>query len=176
MITRFPRLLPPDRFRQLEVLQQVTTAFSSLVGPSSPLRAPLGKALTPEDREKRRHVGMLFRRASKKSLAQIHNQKSQDLTTPAADPPEAMQPPSSLGDKKSVLKRAKPAPETVCLSPLAEEQGPGPDPNMAAFTVQEGALRHGPLTEGQPRPPVNVLLRKRSTGRARESFEMEEAS
>ncbi|XP_034005574.1 uncharacterized protein itprid1 isoform X1 [Trematomus bernacchii] len=164
-----------NRFRQLEVLQQVTTAFSSLVGPSSPLRAPLGKALTPEAREKRRHVGMLFRRASKKSLSQIHNQKSQDLTTPAADPPEAMQPPSSLGDKKSALKRAKPGhPEAVCLSPLAEEQGPGPDPNIAAFTVQEGALRHGPLTEGQPRPPANVLLRKRSTGPARESFEMEE--
>ncbi|KAK1885456.1 Protein ITPRID1 [Dissostichus eleginoides] len=164
-----------NRFRQLEVLQQVTTAFSSLVGPSSPLRAPLGKALTPEAREKRRHVGMLFRRASKKSLSQIHNQKSQDLTTPAADPPEAMQPPSSLGDKKSALKRAKPGLlETVCLSPLAEEQGPGPDPNVAAFTVQGGGLRHGPLTEGQPRPPANVLLRKRSPGPARESFEMEE--
>ncbi|XP_033964154.1 uncharacterized protein itprid1 isoform X4 [Pseudochaenichthys georgianus] len=164
-----------NRFRQLEVLQQVTTAFSSLVGPSSPLRAPLGKALTPESREKRRHVGMLFRRASKKSLSQIHNQKSQDLTPPAADPPEAMQPPSSLGDKKSALKRAKPGLlETVFLSPLAEEQGPGPDPNMAAFTVQGGALRHGPLTEGQPRPPAKVLLRKRSTGPARESFEMEE--
>lgn len=120
---------------------------------------------------------MLFRRASKKSLSQIHNQKSQDLTTPAADPPEAMQPPSSLGDKKSALKRAKPGLlETVFLSPLAEEQGPGPDPNMAAFTVQGGALRHGPLTEGQPRPPAKVLLRKRSTGPARESFEMEEAS
>ncbi|KAF3836487.1 hypothetical protein F7725_029045 [Dissostichus mawsoni] len=135
-----------NRFRQLEVLQQVTTAFSSLVGPSSPLRAPLGKALTPEAREKRRHVGMLFRRASKKSLSQIHNQKSQDLTTPAADPPEAMQPPSSLGDKKSALKRSKPVLlETVCLSPLAEEQGPGPDPNVAAFTSDSSGFLEEPI-------------------------------
>ncbi|KAK5849721.1 hypothetical protein PBY51_014032 [Eleginops maclovinus] len=166
-----------NRFRQLEVLHQVTTAFSSLVGSSSPLKVPLGKAMTPEARERRRHVGMLFRRASKKSLSQNPNQKS---TTPTADSPPcaapgSMQPPSSLSDNKSTLKRAKPGVlETVFLSPLAEEQGPGPDPNMAAFPVQEGGLRHEPLTEGQPRPPGNVLPRKRSPGQTKESFEIEE--
>ncbi|XP_037612391.1 mucin-5AC isoform X2 [Sebastes umbrosus] len=173
-----------NRFRELEVLQQVTTAFSSLVG-SSPSSPSSGKALPPEARERRRRVGMLFRRASKKSLSQIHSRKSQDLTTPAANAspcaaPESVQPPFSHGDKKVPLKRVKPGLllETVCLSPLAEEQGAGPDlqpqPNVAPLIAHEGALRHGPLTEGHPMAANTFLLRKKSPGPTRESFEMEE--
>ncbi|XP_078018988.1 uncharacterized protein itprid1 isoform X2 [Epinephelus lanceolatus] len=177
-----------NRFRQLEVLQQVTTAFSSLVGSSSssPLTAPLGKDLSPEARERRSRVGMLFRRASKKSLSQIHNQKTPELTAPAATScpcaaPESPQPPSSPGDKTVLLKRVKPGvPETVCLSPLAEEQGAGPDPqpqpNETPLIGQEEALRlrQCPLREGPPVTASTSLLRKRSPGLARESFEMEE--
>ncbi|XP_029979753.1 flocculation protein FLO11-like [Sphaeramia orbicularis] len=57
-----------NRFRQLEVLQQVTTAFSSLVSSDLPAEA----------RERRKRVGMLFRRASKRSLSQIHNHTTQE--------------------------------------------------------------------------------------------------
>ncbi|KAF1372759.1 hypothetical protein PFLUV_G00251950 [Perca fluviatilis] len=175
-----------NRFRQLEVLQQVTTAFSSLMGSSSssPLTAPLGKALTPEARERRRRMGMLLRRASKNSLSQIRNPKTQDLTTPATTSSpcatlEPLQPPLSLGDKKVLLKRVKPGlSETVCLSPLAEELGavpdPQPQPNMAPLIVQEGALRHWPMTEAHPLTANTFSLRRKSPGQARESFEMEE--
>ncbi|XP_068565718.1 serine-rich adhesin for platelets [Cebidichthys violaceus] len=175
-----------NRFRQLEVLQQVTTAFSSLVrsSSSSPLRAPLGKALSPEAQERRRRMGILFRRASKKSLSQIHNHKTQDLTTPAATyspcaAPESLQPPFNLGDKNFPSKRDKPGLlETGCLSPLAEEKGAGPDPqpqpNVAPLVDQEGALSHRTLTEGQPLTANTFLLRKKSLGQARESFEIEE--
>ncbi|XP_070709419.1 uncharacterized protein itprid1 [Pempheris klunzingeri] len=171
-----------DRFRQLEVLQQVTTAFSSLVGSSSSaVRGPQGKDLPPEARERRRRVGMLFRRASKKSLSQIRNHKSQDLTTSAATSPlcaapELLQPPASLGDKKVPLKRVRPGLESVCLSPLAEEQGAGPDPQpQAAFlTAQDGALRPPALRECHPLTASTFSQRKRSLGQVRESFEMEE--
>ncbi|XP_050922597.1 uncharacterized protein itprid1 isoform X6 [Lates calcarifer] len=175
-----------NRFRQLEVLQQVTTAFSSLVGSSSSsaLRAAQGKDLPPEAQERRRRMGMLFRRASKKSLSQVHNYKSQDLTTPnATSSPcaasESSQPPPYLGDKKIPLKRFKPGLlETACLSPLAEEQGTGPEPqsqpHMVFFTGQEGPLRSGPLREGHPLTANASAERKKSPGQASESFEMEE--
>lgn len=127
-------------------------------------------------------MGMLFRRASKKSLSQIHNNKTQDQSTPAATSPlcttpELLQPPPSLGDKIVPLKRVKPGLETVCLSPLAEEQGAGPDPqpDVASLASQEGALRPWPLRECPPLT-ANTLQRKKSPGQARESFEMEEAS
>ncbi|XP_071755499.2 uncharacterized protein itprid1 [Centroberyx gerrardi] len=172
-----------NRFRQLEVLQQVTTAFSSLVGASSSPSSPGAPMLPAEARERRRRMGMLFRRASKKSLSQTHNQNTQDPTTQAATYPSAApqpsQPLTSLGDKKTPVKRVKPGlQETICLSPLAEEQGPGPDtqpqPQVAFFVAQEGALRPGPLKEGHPLTPPTAIQRKRSPGQARESFEMEE--
>ncbi|XP_044196321.1 uncharacterized protein itprid1 [Thunnus albacares] len=175
-----------NRFRQLEVLQQVTTAFSSLVGSSSSsslFRAPPGKDLAPEARERRKRMGMLLRRASKKSQSQIcHSPNTQDPTTPpATTPPSAstgsLQLPPSLGDEKVPLKRVKPGlQETVCLSPLVEEQGASPDPqlHMASFNVREGALRHRPLREGYPLTANTFLQRKKSPGQAKESFEMEE--
>ncbi|XP_054483088.1 protein ITPRID1-like [Anoplopoma fimbria] len=171
-----------NRFRQLEVIQQVTTAFSSLMrsSSSSPLRAPLGKTLSPEARERRKRMGIMFRRASKKSLSQIHNRKTQDLTKPDAKSSpcvsaESLQPPVSLGDKNIFSKRLEPGLlETVCLSPLTEEKSAGPDtqpqPNVAPLKAQEGALRHLPLTAN------TFLLRKKSPRQLRESFEIEEAT
>ncbi|XP_040022554.2 uncharacterized protein itprid1 [Gasterosteus aculeatus] len=165
-----------NRFRQLEVLQQVTTAFSSLVRSpsSSPLRAPR----PPEAQERRRRMGLLFRRASKKSLSQLHtrNHKTQDLNTAAATSaaPESLPPPFSPADKDIPSKKTRHGLlETVCLSPLAEETEAGPDPqaepNVAPVMAQEGALGHWALTGGQ-----TSLLGKKSPAQARESFEIEE--
>ncbi|XP_029935734.1 mucin-12 [Myripristis murdjan] len=171
-----------NRFRQLEVLQQVTSAFSSLVGASS--SSALGaqrlmKDLPAEARERRRRMGMLFRRASKKSLSQIPSSSTQDQTTQATASPSAapqpLQPPASPGDTKALVKRVKPGlQDTVCLSPLAEELGPGPDTQEASSITQDSALRLGPLKEGHPLSPNTALERRRSPGQARESFEMEE--
>lgn len=126
-------------------------------------------------------MGMLFRRASKKSLSQIHNHKTQDVTTPAATSPLCATPellktaPSPVD--KVPLKRVKPGLlETVCLSPLAEEQGAGldPQPHVASLNAKEGALRPQPLRECHPL--TANTQRKKSPGQPRESFEMEEAS
>ncbi|KAM6971601.1 uncharacterized protein itprid1 [Tautogolabrus adspersus] len=172
-----------NRFRQLEVLQQVTTAFSSLLGSSSSLRASQEKDLPPEVRERRRRMGMLFRKASKKTLSHIKNKKKQDLTTSHATSPlaapESHYPPSSLADNRIPLKRVKTGfLETMCLSPLAEEQGTGPDaqsnPQVASLIAQDGALRSWSLREGRSLTGNPFLQRKKSPGQVRESFEMEE--
>lgn len=174
-----------DRFRQLEVLQQVTTAFSSFIGSSSsPLKATQGKDLPPEAQERRRRMSMLFRRASKKSLGQIHRNKTHGLTIPAANcapASESQQPTSSPRDKNVCLKRVKPGSlETASLSTLAEEQGNDPDLQsqhpLVYLLSQEGALKSAPLREGHPLAAKSFLQRKKSQGQIRESFEMEEAS
>nr|XP_020465875.1 sperm-specific antigen 2-like [Monopterus albus] len=166
-----------NRFRQLEVLQQVTTAFSSLMVLSSspPMRTPLGKDLSPEAQEKRRYMGMLFRRASKKSLSQMHSHKTQEPT------PELLHPPPGFGDQKIPLKRLRTGLlETVCLSPLAEEQLDGPvpqtQPQLVSFIAQEGALRPEALKECDPLTVNTFLEKKTGPGQATESFEMEEMS
>ncbi|CAL8400566.1 unnamed protein product [Gadus morhua 'NCC'] len=152
-----------NRFRQLEVLHQVTTAFTALVG-SGPPKAHGSvqvKTLPAEAQERRRRVGLLLRRASKMSL-NLEAGGNAGEGAPAA---------ALKGDKKALsLKRP------AALSPLAEEQGPQ-DPLLpqvpGAFQPQDGALRLEPLKEDQPLdtsgPP-----RKRSSGKSRESFEMEE--
>lgn len=168
-------LSPSDRFRQLEVFQQVTTAFSSLVGSSSSslVRAPQRKELSPEALERRRRMAMLFRRASKKSLNEIHN-KTQDKTTP-----ESLQPQPFLGDKK-VQKRTKPGQkEVIYLSRLAEEPGAGPEPQdqpqITSLKAQEGAS--WPSSEGHPVTADTFLQRKKIPGTVSEfEFEMDEAS
>ena len=141
----------------------MTTAFTALVG-SGPPKAHGSvqvKTLPAEAQERRRRVGLLLRRASKMSL-NLEAGGNAGEGAPAA---------ALKGDKKALsLKRP------AALSPLAEEQGPQ-DPLLpqvpGAFQPQDGALRLEPLKEDQPLdtsgPP-----RKRSSGKSRESFEMEE--
>ncbi|XP_047424602.1 protein ITPRID1 [Mugil cephalus] len=149
-----------SRFRQLEVLQQVTTAFTCLVGPlSSPLRSR--PDLPPEAQERRRRMGMLFRRASKKSLRQMHNYKSQDLNT------------ARLRDSKAPLKRDKSGSMEI---PLTEEQEAESQPQLDSSKAQTGTLGSASMMDGAPPAHSSVPRRKTSPGQARDSFEMEEAS
>lgn len=145
----------------------MTTAFSCLVGsPSTPLRTKLVKDLSAESRERRRRVGMLFRRASKKSLNCKHHQH---VNPPAA--PASLQPTLSLTDKKGPV-------DTECLSPVAEGQETGPEQSMShltSLTTQEGALRSRPLKEIYQPAANSFSQSKKSPGQARESFEIEEA-
>lgn len=129
-------------------------------------------------------MGMLFKRASKKSLGQIHNYKAQGLTTPAANSvhgpaPEPQKHQPSLQDQRVFATRVSGSAETVCLSPLAEEPGNGPDFHTELHLeviYQEGAFKSVPLRDGYPHPAKAFLQRMKSQGQARESFEMEEAS
>lgn len=153
-------LFPSDRFRQLDVFQQVTTAFSSLVESAS-IRTPQNKQLPPEALERRRHVAMMYRRASK-------NSKSHSITTSAATTapcvaPELQQPPALLGDKTFFLKRATP---DHIAGPELQAQC-----QMPSLRSQGGAPRHWPTKDSQVRRSA-LLYRKKIT----ESFEMDEAS
>ena len=141
----------------------MTTAFSTLMG-SGPPMAPgsvLVKNLPAEAQERRRRVGLLLRRASKMSLNLEAGGKDGE-----GAPAVALK-----GDKKALsLKRL------ASLSPLAEEQGPQDQllPQApGAFQPQDGAVRLEPLKEDQPLD-TSGPLRKRSSGKARESFELEE--
>ncbi|XP_023855304.1 protein ITPRID1 [Salvelinus sp. IW2-2015] len=174
-----------NRFRQLEVLQQVTTAFSSLVGGAS--TDSLSESGVPvlasaEAREKRKRMGMLLRRVSRKTLSQtqfqtqIQTQDSQDTNpTPHSPIAHLQQPLAGLPDRRTPLKRARQGlAESICLTPLAEEQGlvsEAPEPHLVP---QEGALRLEVVKEYQPLISSGIPTRKKSHGEARESFEMEE--
>lgn len=175
-------VVSPDRFRQLEVLQQVTTAFTSLVGSSSSLlKAQLDKDLPPEARERRRRMGMLFRRASKKSLSQMRSQKALDLSTAdvSSAAPGSLHTPPNVGDKKVPIERQM---ETGSLSPLAEELGAGQEPQaqpqslVVSVMTKEATLKPGAMREGHPLTVMSLLQRKKNQWQAKESFEMEEAS
>ncbi|KAJ8279972.1 hypothetical protein COCON_G00070380 [Conger conger] len=64
-----------NRFRQLEVLHQVTSVFSALVPGPPPAPAPGSSAdLSDASRDRRRRLGQLFRRASKKTLSTTQSQ------------------------------------------------------------------------------------------------------
>lgn len=177
------------RFRQLEVLHQVTTAFNSLVGggSSGASRGPLVN-MSPEAREKRKRMGMLLRRASKKTLSLARSSQEQPPTSPTPDSAADSEQPvpqtstpahTHLPEKRGALKRSRPSlVENSGLTPLVEEQGPLPESSEAqavelAAGVQESTVRLKSIREARtpaPAPP----LRKRSPGEHMESFELEE--
>ncbi|TRY89112.1 hypothetical protein DNTS_004580 [Danionella cerebrum] len=64
-----------NRFRQLEVLQQVTTTFSSLVGTNAKDASASAEAM-----EKRRRMAMILRRAVKKSLSQCQKSQTENMS------------------------------------------------------------------------------------------------
>lgn len=102
--------LSPGRFRQLEVLQQVTTTFSNLVG--GPGSDPSSSQTSTEARERRKRVATLLRRAARKTLRQER--------TSQAKPSSAASDPESLVDKRNPPKRSKVS-DSSSLSPVKEE-------------------------------------------------------
>ncbi|XP_039540847.1 protein ITPRID1 [Pimephales promelas] len=110
-----------NRFRQLEVLQQVTTTFSSLVG-AHDADTSTASQKSAEARERRKRMVMILRRASKKSLSQA--QTSQNQHTIPSVTPSAPSGPESTGtpkaDKRNPSKRTRMSDNN--LFPLKEEQ------------------------------------------------------
>ncbi|XP_043082961.1 protein ITPRID1 [Puntigrus tetrazona] len=112
-----------NRFRQLEVLQQVTTTFSSLVGANTQNMDPSTTSkMSAEARERRKRMAMILRRASKKSLSQAKTLQNQHM--PSSVTSSALSGPESSGipmlDKKIPSKRTRMSDNY--LSPLEEEQ------------------------------------------------------
>ncbi|KAG7523774.1 hypothetical protein JOB18_003046 [Solea senegalensis] len=118
-------------------------------------------------------MASLFRRASKKSLSQIHqNHTTQDLTSPtdssSSSPamPKSLQPPLSLGDENVPEQSVKPG----SVENVEEHGG---DPAHQPHIGQERALRPGHLKEEGPSLTPNTLHRQ-SQVQARASSDMEE--
>ncbi|CAB1340819.1 unnamed protein product, partial [Coregonus sp. 'balchen'] len=137
--------------------------------------------VSTEAREKRKRMGMLLRRVSRKTLSQtqIQTQDSQDTNpTPHSPVAHLQQPPAGLPDRRTPLKRARQGlAESICLTPLVEEQGlasEAPESPSVPQQAQEGTLRLEVGKEYQPLTSSGIPTRKKSHGEARESFEMEE--
>lgn len=158
--------LSPDRFRQLEVLHQVTTAFSSLMGSFSyQLRPPPGTDKQLEVPEPTRHLSMLFRRASKKAVRQIRDMKSQGLTAHNTStlPCTALQPLRSLEEKEASLETLNPELHGKWQSSLAERT----DHQPQAQIIQKKNLSPCNLSDSFP---AHIFLQmERSQENVRES-------
>ncbi|XP_048866440.1 protein ITPRID1 isoform X2 [Brienomyrus brachyistius] len=172
-----------NRFRQLEVLHQVATAFSSLVGSPPGNQPPAQQPVAgqrhvnqPEASERRKRLAMLLRRASRKNL-------TQSTTDHIPHQDSSLEPRlESCPEPRPALKRSRqlllPS-EGSALSPLAEEQGTSSDPSQPKLSptpsIQEAPLRIR-LGRDAVSTPSTVLTRKRSPedGREPESFELEE--
>lgn len=149
---------PPDRFRQVEVLQQVTTTLRGLVISSTPssLRAPSEKMLSPEARERRRRMASLFRRATKKSLNQNHAYKTQDITSPAPVTSDSVTP-------ELPQHAASPENEKIkCLSPVTDERENNPKFTIQPHPDQNQQLRPGPLGEDVSPVKASASVKRKS--------------
>ncbi|KAI1888813.1 hypothetical protein AGOR_G00172620 [Albula goreensis] len=166
-----------NRFRELEVLQQVTSAFSALV--TIPPAAPPPAQLTEVSRERRKKLSQLFRRASKRTLSMAQNEPDlpADTGLSANHSPDGVPGPLP-SDRRPALKRcSRPGhPETSSLTPLVEEQTPNgsrdaSDPPAELLQEEEGSARLTP-----PCVTPTAPLRRKSPGdlKAPESFEIEE--
>lgn len=143
-----------NRFRQLEVLQQVTTTFTSLVGATAQdADASTASQMSAEARERRKRMASILRRASKKSLSQAQPSQNQSVTTSAPSGPESTGTPKA--DKRIPSKRTRMS-DNSYLFPLEEEQSVNSE---VAEPILNSPMARG--TEGSLQRPV-------------ESFELEE--
>lgn len=161
-----------DRFRQIEVLQQITTAFNSLVGGVVPGgQRPVESQLSEEARVRRKRVGMLFRNASKTLLSQLANSRAQQPLSPSlsgqSSSPEL--PGDVLLDKRIPLKRAS-------LSPLVEEQTFISEGAESTETTTLPQVKSSSPKGGRELKNVTsaITAAKGCTGMPAESFELEE--
>lgn len=161
-----------DRFRQIEVLHQVTTAFNSFVGGVNAGAQKLVEShLSEEARVRRKRVGMLFQNASKKSLSQLADSGNQQPLSPSLaghfSSPEF---PGELPlDKRIPMKR-------VSLSPLVEEQTLVSEEAESPETTTLPQVKSSSPRGGKELKNVTstIASAKVGTGMPAESFELEE--
>ncbi|KAI5106298.1 coiled-coil domain-containing protein 129 [Silurus meridionalis] len=162
-----------NRFRQIEVLQQITTAFNSLVGGVTPsAQNSVESQLSEEARVRRKRVGMLFRNASKKSLSQLAYSRDQRPLSPSlAGQFSSPELPGDLPlDKRIPLKRAS-------LSPLVEEQTlVSEEDESTENTTLPQVKSSSPAAKGgkELKNDTAIASAKGVTGVPAESFELEE--
>ncbi|XP_055038520.2 uncharacterized protein itprid1 [Misgurnus anguillicaudatus] len=117
-----------SRFREIEVLQQVTATFTNLVGASSQVLDTSPIQASMDARERRKRVASILRRAAKKTTRQA--QKMQDKPPTASS---AQAEPESSIDKRIPSKRSKVSDDS---SPFLDDQSKISD---AATAVVSGS-------------------------------------
>ncbi|KAM9487995.1 uncharacterized protein itprid1 isoform 1-T1 [Clarias gariepinus] len=158
-----------NRFRQIEVLQQVTTAFNSLVGGIPGAQKPVESQLSEEARVRRKRVGMLFRNASKKTLSQLANTRDQQRLPPSLSGQCFSPEQSGDLDKRIPLKRAS-------LSPLVEEQAlvSEGEESTEITTLPQVKSSSQKGSREMKNVTATIVSPKGATGVPAESFELEE--
>lgn len=152
------------------MLQQVTTAFNSLVGGANP-GAQKPVELSEEARVRRKRVGMLFRNASKKSLSQLAKYRDEEALSPSLAGQTSS--PELSGDlpldKRIPLKRGS-------LSPLVEEQTLIPEEDESTESTCPSQVNSSSPRGGKELKNVTSVIAsaKGGTGVPAESFELEE--
>lgn len=127
------------------------------------------QAFTEETRERRRRVGMLFRKAFKKSSSQRTKSRDQPPLSPLLE--DQSLEPELVGE--SPLDKRTP-PKRVSLSPLIEEQGPvsgTSEPTKTKSVPQDGNPKGGKEPKNGM---INGTTTQRHPGDPAESFELEE--
>ncbi|MGH0159848.1 UNVERIFIED_CONTAM: hypothetical protein FKN15_038263 [Acipenser sinensis] len=166
-----------NRFRQLEVLHQVTSVFSNLFNNVSintsgvterPVTIPEEKK-SSELKEKRKKLAMLLRRASKQTISMAQSKQEPQKLTQTSEKDNGS-PNAARTDVKIAFRQPRQCLlENGCLSPLEEEQSPAaetpPDLHLEKVAQKENP-QTAPLsgvTGGEHSPALECLPRVRTS-------------
>ncbi|XP_033854483.3 uncharacterized protein LOC117399439 [Acipenser ruthenus] len=166
-----------NRFRQLEVLHQVTSVFSNLFNNVSintsgvtepPVTIPEEKK-SSELKEKRKKLAMLLRRASKQAISMAQSKQEPQKSTQTSEKDNGS-PNAARPDVKIAFRQPSQCLlENGCLSPLEEEQSPAaetpPDLRLENVAEKENP-QTAPLsgvTGGEHSPALECLPRVRTS-------------
>ncbi|KAK6490374.1 hypothetical protein HHUSO_G4893 [Huso huso] len=166
-----------NRFRQLEVLHQVTSVFSNLFNNVSintsgvtepPVTIPEEKK-SSELKEKRKKLAMLLRRASKQAISMAQSKQEPQKSTQTSEKDNGS-PNAARTDVKIAFRQPSQCLlENGCLSPLEEEQSPAaetpPDLHLENVAEKENP-QTAPLsgvTGGEHSPALECLPRVRTS-------------
>ncbi|XP_041102503.1 protein ITPRID1-like [Polyodon spathula] len=166
-----------NRFRQLEVLHQVTSVFSNLfnnvsINTSGVTEPPV---TTPEEKkaselkEKRKKLAMFLRRASKQTISMAQSKQETQKSTQSSEK-DSGSPNAARSDVKIAFRQPRQCLlENGCLSPLEEEQSPAaetpPDLHLEKVAEKENP-QTAPLsgvTGGEHSPALECLPRVRTS-------------
>ncbi|KAK1172154.1 hypothetical protein AOXY_G4657 [Acipenser oxyrinchus oxyrinchus] len=166
-----------NRFRQLEVLHQVTSVFSNLFNNVSintsgvtepPVTIPEEKK-SSELKEKRKKLAMLLRRASKQTISMAQSKQEPQKSTQTSEKDNGS-PNAARTDVKIAFRQPRQCLlENGCLSPLEEEQSLAaetpPDLHLEKVAEKENP-QTAPLsgvTGGEHSPALECLPRARTS-------------
>ncbi|XP_067837482.1 protein ITPRID1 isoform X2 [Heptranchias perlo] len=169
-----------SRFRQLEVLQQVSDVFSSLFTELATQKLTTEEKQPPETKEKSRKMGMLLRTVSQNN--HLQNIKNSQNIKESRESKEKPSNPSGRDRRAAFQCPHQSIPEESILAPLtveqseAENKAPDLPPNVKEA---QGCLLLEPSAKGRDRESQLITLQAKkpklcTSNQPPDSFEMEE--